>query len=390
MKFLLTSVVLVMTLVQMVQAQKPEHIYGKNRILKSNDYYLEQMELWEKETKKDPKNANAWYNYYRSSRNAYIVGEENDSLNTKGINRFERLNNIVAQMEKRVPKSYEYHYIKWLNGNNDLSLFPYLEKAHELAPQQPEPVMSLIYYYEITCDSVRRNQCIHDFYVLGDYSAGMLNYGYNLIIGLDQNAFIFTEGDKDTDAILILQQGMGIRKDLKMLNLNLLLIPDYRERVFSEFGIAPLDYNPLENDACFERYRTSIVNHVAQNNQQRPVYTAATVSAPYTETIRDHLYIEGLASRYSNHIYDNLAILEKNYEYLYAMDYIHTRFAKDLSEGWVLNFNQHYLESMALLHNHFLSAGNVAKAQFYWSLGSKIAIDSERSDLFDRYFNGGQ
>ena len=133
-------------------AQVPEKIYGKNRVLKTNEYYLQQRDLWKKEVDKNPENADAWYNYYRANRNAYIVGEEKDSLNTKGINRFERLKKIVDEMEKYVPESFEYNYVKWINGNNDQSLFPYLEKAHNVSPDRSEPLMDLVYYYEIKGD----------------------------------------------------------------------------------------------------------------------------------------------------------------------------------------------------------------------------------------------
>ena len=63
------------------------------------------MGLWEKEIGKNPKNADAWYNYYRANRNAYIKGEEGDSQKAKGISRFDRLKNIIEGMEKNV---YDY------------------------------------------------------------------------------------------------------------------------------------------------------------------------------------------------------------------------------------------------------------------------------------------
>ncbi len=110
-------------------------------------------------------------------------------------------------MEKQVPESFEYNFAKWLNGNNDQSLFPYLEKAHQLSLNNPEPIMSLIFYYELKGDYNKRNTYIEMYYTLGDYSPGLLNYSYNLLSGLSQNAILFTEGDKDTEGILLLQNG---------------------------------------------------------------------------------------------------------------------------------------------------------------------------------------
>ena len=73
----------------------------KNKVLKPNEYYLQQIELWKLEVEKDSKNADAWYNYYRASRNAYIKGEEDDSQKAKGISRFNRLKNIVDEMKDK-------------------------------------------------------------------------------------------------------------------------------------------------------------------------------------------------------------------------------------------------------------------------------------------------
>ena len=40
-------------------AQVPEKIYGKNKVLKPNEYYMQQMELWKVEIEKDSLNADA-------------------------------------------------------------------------------------------------------------------------------------------------------------------------------------------------------------------------------------------------------------------------------------------------------------------------------------------
>lgn len=382
--FLLTLCLLLLAVT--VSAQKPERIYGKNQVLKTNDYYLQQMELWKKETEKDPANADAWLNYYRASRNSYIVGEEKDTPESKGINRFARLQDIVMQMEKNVPGSYEYNFVKWSNGGLDNSLFPYLQKAHELAPLQPDPISSLIYYYEIKGDYAERDKNIAAYYELANYSPGLLNYAYNMLSGLDRNAIIFTEGDKDTDATFILQSVKGIRKDVRLLNMNLLLIKEYREHVFKELEIAPLDFDPLLNNENFEKFRLQVIEHVSKNKQQRPVYVGKTVRNPYLEPIKDKLYLTGLASVYSKTKIDNIALLKKNYEELYATDYLKTYLPHDISEGNVHQFNWNYISSLALLYDHYVNAGDAPRADKYRSLAKKIAEDAGRPDEFEELF----
>ncbi len=38
-----------------MQAQVPEKIYGKNKVMKPNEYYIQQLGLWKKEVDSNPK-----------------------------------------------------------------------------------------------------------------------------------------------------------------------------------------------------------------------------------------------------------------------------------------------------------------------------------------------
>lgn len=289
-------------------------------------------------------------------------------------------------MEKNVHESYEYNFVKWMNGNLDLSLFPYLEKAHALAPLEPEPISSLIYYYEITGDYVQRDKSIAAFYELDNYSPGLLNYGYNMLSGLNKNAIIFAEGDKDTDATFILQAVKGIRKDVRLLNMNLLMIKEYRERIFKELEIPSLNFDPLTSDENFEKFRKQIVEQVAKNKQQRLVYVGVTVREPYLEPVKDKLFLTGLAYVYSPVKIDNIALLERNYEELYATDYLKVYLPYDISEGNVHQFNWNYISSLALLYDHFKAENNSSRADHYKFLAKRIAEDANRLAEFEELF----
>ncbi len=356
-------------------------------MLKPNDYYLQQIPLWKNEIDKNPKNADAWFNYYRANRNAYIKGEEDNSQKSKGISRFDRLKNIVDEMEKQVPNSYEYNYVKWLNGNNDLSLFPYLEKAHILSPQSAEPIMSLIFYYEIKGDYVKRDENIEAFYSIGDYSAGLLNYSYNLLSALDNNAIVFTEGDKDTEAILLLTKGKKYRPDVRMLNMNLLLIKEYRERIFNELEIPQLHFEPITNEENYEKFQQLIIKRVAENKKARPVYVAVTVTKPYTNVINKDLYLTGLAYLYSTKKIDSISLLVQNVEQVFLLDYLKEYFSiDDISVGNVCSMNGNYLFPFATLSRHYYSIGNIAKADYYKKLALKVATEGEILNEYETYF----
>ena len=344
--FLLTSVLCIVITTNSL-AQTPEKIYGKNKVLKSNEYYLQQIPLWKIEVDKNPKNADAWFNYYRANRNAYIK----------------------------------------LNGNNDLSLFSYLEKAHNLSPQSSEPIMNLIFYYEIKGDYIKRNENIEAFYKLGDYSPGLLNYSYNLLSALDKNAIIFTEGDKDTEAILLLTQGKKYRPDVQMLNVNLLLIKEYRERIFNELEIPQLDFEPIANEENYEKFQQLIIKLVSENKKTRPVYAAVTVTGAYTNTIIKDLYLTGLAYLYSSNNIDNMPLLGQNVEQVFLLDYLKEYFSiNDISVGNVNSMNGNYLFPFAELSHYYYRIGNISNADYYKKLALKVATDGEILDKYETYF----
>jgi len=369
-----------------VFAQVPEKIYGKNKILKPNEYYLQQITLWKAVLDSNRRNADAWLNYYRAHRNAYVKGEEDNSQKSKGNTRFNRLKSIVDDMETYVPDTYELHFVRWLNGNNNPALFPALDKAHRLKPQNPEPLLALILYYEIQGNYAARNTSIEQYYALGDYSPGLLNYSYNLLAGLDSNAIIFTEGDKDTEAILLLQEGKKFRQDVRMLNVNLLLMSDYRERVFRELGIKQLPYNPLTSEETYEKFRRSIVEHVVRNSKQRPVHTSVTVSSPYTTPIENKLYLTGLSHKYSDKPFDAMVLLKFNIEHLYALDYLRVYFPIDISIDNMHSMNGNYLPALAALSADYRKSGNTIQADYYQNLAQTIATAANLREEFEAYF----
>src|SRR5688500_10296165 len=113
--------------------QKPEKIYPNAREQKSVGYLKEQSALWKKEIDKDPKNVDAWYNYYYANRNIGF----NDPSRPR-VEKQQVLTDLLVEMEKAVPESYEYNLIKWMHGGWNMKLISFLEKAQKLGPERVE------------------------------------------------------------------------------------------------------------------------------------------------------------------------------------------------------------------------------------------------------------
>src|SRR5690349_6354528 len=92
-------------------AQKPEKIYPGARDHKSIAWLKEQSTAWKKEVDKDPKNREAWYNYYYANRNLSF----SDTTDKRpGKERNAEILKLVENMGENIAESYEYNIVKWM------------------------------------------------------------------------------------------------------------------------------------------------------------------------------------------------------------------------------------------------------------------------------------
>ncbi|MGZ4049265.1 MAG: hypothetical protein ACXVNN_07875, partial [Bacteroidia bacterium] len=185
---------------------------------------------------------------------------------------------------------------------------------------------------------------------------------------------------------LLLQYGKGYRRDVQILNVNLVLIKEYRDHVFKELGIEELNFDPLLTDNNFEQFHKVIVEHISKNKNNRPVYVAVNVRDVYTAPVIKNLYITGLAYQYSTIHVDNIPLLKTNMEQNYAIDYLKVYFPHDISFGNVNSMNENYILPLSTLSNYYLLSGDKLKANQYKDLALKIATAADRQDLFKEYF----
>lgn len=155
------------------------------------------------------------------------------------------------------------------------------------------------------------------------------DYAYNLLMSCDKDAILFTNGDNDTFPLWALQEGYGIRKDVRIINLSLVNTDWYIKQLkhlepkvavsFSDDEIETLNHqaNPFEKSFPFKlqnagitvnlpdmRQRNAILiqdkmvlNVVDANNWKKPVYFSVTVSSDNFMGLGPYLKMEGLVYR---------------------------------------------------------------------------------------------
>lgn len=347
-----------------LSAQKAEPVYSFALVKKPVSWYHEQIVAWKKVIDANPKDGKAWYNFYYANRNALRTDPKTalDPVAHKA-----KMDEVMAAMAKAIPDTYEYHLCMWMDHGNDNTYRHHIERAYALGEGRWEHLDFVINDGEMTRDLKMRNEACLARKKGGLISPGMMYYNHNVLAGLKPNAILLTAGDNDTYPAWTLQ-AMGFREDVKVINLSLILVDDYRKMVFKELGIQnfiPLDWDSKdENSPNHMRYlQKTIIETMAKNSKDYPVYVGNTaMGAPHiVDSIKNELYLTGLAYLYCEESIDERAILKKNFEQNYALDYIEYAYYDDLSEGLVPIMNQNYIIPMLKLYEHYKLSGDLTK-----------------------------
>jgi hypothetical protein len=335
-------------------AQKPEKIYPFARHHYSVGYLNEQSGLWKKETEKNPRDAEAWYNYYYANRNLGFVDQSRTSKEKQAV-----IESIIDEMGKAIPDTYEYNIIRWMNGGWNMTLTKYLEKAQQLGPERPEHLDYSIIFAEMKGDIAARNKWSERKYEAGQFSTGLIYYNYNVLIGLPEKAILVTGGDNDTFPLWYLQS-LGIRTDVTIVHTVLVNIPEYRNPIFRRLGIEVPASPALPGEG--KNSVEDLIGYLSSHSSH-PVYLALTANNCTKNTITENLYLTGLAYAHSKSPIDNIAYLKRNFELLYALDYIDRQFFPDISEDLVKIVNGNYVVPMLKLYDHYRTSGDTRQAE---------------------------
>ena len=348
-----------------VNAQKPMPIYSFATQLQPVSWYAEQSKLWKAEIDKNQSNAYAWYGYYRSTRNLLRLDTTDKRPHPEKIAQTRK---IIEDMGKAIPNTFEYNLCKWMFEGNNFDYLSYLKKVEDLGTDRTEHYSDMLGYGEVTRDISKRDKYAKKWLENAPYSPGLMYYNYNVLMGLKANSILVTCGDNDTYPPWLLQ-AKGIRRDVVVINSSLIHIDNYRNALFKELGVNPWETdsifasNPSNKDLLKTRYQNLLVEHLSKNTQSRPVYIALTCGDDYTKPIASSLYLTGLAFEYSNRPIDNIALLKKNFEQVYNLDYIERPFFYDISEHYTKMTNSNYVVPYIKLYDHYKLAGDNQKAE---------------------------
>ncbi|MDH4472948.1 MAG: hypothetical protein QE487_10085 [Fluviicola sp.] len=370
-------------------AQKPETVYGIAKERREESWYLTQLNGWKKILDSDKTNAEAWYNYYKASRALRNISETDETRKKYS----DLCTQIVTDAYATIPNTFEANLLKWAEGGNDETMFSYLKKAHEISPDDPRAYEDLATYYEIQHNKSEYSKACVLMYQHNLMHASMVNWGYNLLAGVDQNAIVFTAGDNDTYSAWIAQEGLNFRKDVRVVNLHLMMIDNYRDLLLKELGFPPLTLktDPLTKGDKYEENRAKVLDHFLKNASIRPIHIAVSaIHSVKDESLKAKFYLTGLTYHYSEESFDNVSLIIRNYEKRYLTDHLKQYFSFGIGEKVADQLNGCYLVSLVKLHEHYAVSEQESHAAEIELLLRDISKKSGQEDDIKAYLESAQ
>jgi hypothetical protein len=370
-----------------LSAQKPEKVYSIVKEVQSFEWYQAQAKAWKSVLDKDPKNGPGWIYYYTANRMARLT--DRSRWEAARGEYFKNLSDIVDMAGKAMPGSYESIYIKLYNNSID---YPDYEKdlfrAYELGGGRAEILDEMVLWYEVKRNGEKRREFNKKWFLSNDIAPGILNYNYNVLQTLEDDAIILTAGDNDTFPLWMLQDALGLKPGVAVLNIPLLAKEDYRKKIFGELQIPEIQFKAesyKDGDSLSALRKVILAQVIAK--AQRPVYLALTLDTRYylDADIQKDLYLSGLAMRYQKKEFDNLGVIRRHFENDYLLDYLKVNFASDPSAAVVAQMNTGYLPSLVKLCSHYRLSGESEKLARVRQLIATISAKSGRTEEIKEY-----
>jgi hypothetical protein len=285
-----------------------------------------QSQLERKETQKSNDNEvqiDGYVNSYFNKRSSFI------DKYSKEISKKEQqeLDLIVNNIKNNAPKSSDYFYIEYINQGSTIDAFPLLEKASDLYPNNAAYYDDFVYHYELANDKNQRVNYSKKLYESNTIHEAILEYNYNVLMSLDKDAIIITNGSDDTYPLFIWQDVFNVRPDVCVINIDML----------SEEAFIKTKKSLKKLDLVQQSTTIKTVNYLIDNNPDKKIYVGHTINQKILEKYQSNLYLSGLTYQYSVQGLNNVKSAVDRYENSFKTEQLYR--PSTSSEINRLNFN---------------------------------------------------
>jgi formylglycine-generating enzyme required for sulfatase activity len=330
-------------------SNRPEAIPSKLLEVKASSWYMEKFRGWMEYLTANPDDKAGWVECFKAAQYGGVTNVE--------------LSKIADQLDERFPGSSEAYWTRaktlgWTNEGVRA-----LQSSLANQPKTDALVDRIMLAEYLGADRAEISGRLNSSNMI---YPSLLNYSYNVLMSVGQDGYLFIEGENTTIPIWILQDEMGIRKDVKVLNLNLLENEVYRNRT-----LAAMNLTFSGNDLAT----------LPLSNADKQFYYALTLPQSRFELIEDQLYVVGLTSLLSSKVIDNYSLLRDNIERKFLLDYLSVDFNGEPKTATGKSLETNYIVPFFLLMEYYEKIQD-SENTTHWK--SKIKEIAERSQLAAR------
>jgi hypothetical protein len=207
----LLAVLFIFSILHSVSADeiaRPAEVKSKRQVVYDSETYGKLKEMWKKYYDEYPSEY-AYANWMYAARYAEDPG----------------YSKLLDQGLKKYPANPTLLYLKGiehLGKHGDEESRRYLERAAALDNDYVDPWFPLVTFYMDMGDEERLNLALRRLLESGIITDEVMDYNYNMLVSLDDNAILITNGDNDTYPGWILTRVLGERPDVAIVNRSLL------------------------------------------------------------------------------------------------------------------------------------------------------------------------
>ncbi len=194
---------------------RPEEIRSKREVVYDKETYEQLANLWKEYYDEFPSEY-SYANWMYAAR--YAEAENYWKLLKKGLKKYPSNPKLLylASMEKQGDINWEFAR-------------KYLEQAVAIDPHYTDPWFSLVTIYMGAEDEERTDLALRNVLESGIITDEIMDYNYNMLVSLEPNAILVTNGDNDTYPGFILTRLLNVRPDVIIANRSLLNTEWYPE-----------------------------------------------------------------------------------------------------------------------------------------------------------------
>jgi hypothetical protein len=315
-------------------------------------------DLWRTIAEDQPADKEALLNQYRSERNASLARNEGVIPAAEQAH----LDALSDRLEIVAPNTFEAHLAHFYATFPAPESFMSLDLATARDRERPElvgPQLVNAARRDNSADLARWGRALKEH---GDVAPGLWRVADDILCSVDKNGVLFTAGEMDAYPLWAKQAADGVRTDVLVVDDRLLADAAYRQRIWEK----------ARAKGAVPAQAAGFMEHLALATG-RPVYLSLALGPQRAGTMRDKLYVTGLAARYSLQPLDNIPALAKCWS---AM-------AKATDAG---PLSRNYLLPGAVLLQHYRTVGDEKNAAL---LEHELRELAQRLGATDRMIRSG-